>query len=195
MRYSVIIVLIILFLGCESEKIEYHCNAPLSDAEVSDIIFDGTDVESIDATKLSSNINTEDTILPDSTDYGVILSDVLSKDAGYQDVISGKLCNVVGVSKECEVDESCYPFVECAGLCRKCGSLTAGSNCEIHSDCKCGMACLALSDRQLKCYKVCNNNSDCPSGQTCTDGWSAEYQHEYYKICKMATPQNKEEGK
>jgi len=55
---------------------------------------------------------------------------------------------------------------------------------------------VSLYDKQLICYKVCNDGSDCPSGQTYTDGWGILYEHEYYKICMGTTvTKSKEEGK
>lgn len=187
MRYMAgsLVIVFIFVLGCESEKIEYHCNMPLEDVSLYDGLVDVRDTEIIDAMRFRSNINQEDILLFDLATYDVAYSDVVVADTR-QDVLSSKPCATIGISNECDSDESCYPFIECGGLCRRCGISPAGSNCEIHSDCKCGMACLALQGGELKCYKICSNNLDCPSGKTCTDAWSPYYEHEYYKICKAA---------
>jgi len=194
---------IILFLSvwfaiaCESEKIQYHCNISSTQDVITDnSILDAGDVLDLDAigfihTKSFQDIGTIDEFASDSG-----YRDAEGRDTNSEDVITGRVCSKIGVGSECAIDESCYPFIECGGICRKCGSISAGSNCEIHSDCKCQMACLSLYDKQLRCYKVCNDSSDCPAGQTCTDGWGILYEHEYYKICMGTTvTKSKEEGK
>lgn len=186
------VIVFIFVLGCESEKIEYHCNIPLEDVPLYDDLVDVWDTGTIDAMRFRSNINQEDISLFDSGAYDVDHSDAGVGDTN-MDVLSGKSCTTIGISKECGTGESCYPFVECGGLCRRCGTSPAGSNCDIHSDCKCGMACLALQGGELRCYKICSSNLDCPSGKTCTDAWSPYYEHEYYKICKAAALSVKEE--
>jgi hypothetical protein len=156
-------------------------------------IMDVGDSLLIDGNKFMANTDLNDIDSFDA-DSDVDLKDIKISDAQGMDISYGKPCTNIGVSSECAADESCYPFVECGGVCRRCGSSTVGSNCEIHSDCKCGMVCLSLTDKTLKCYKVCKDNNDCPAGQSCTDGWGIEYEHEYYKICKGAA-RITEEGK
>ncbi|GEM_PF-2211946 len=193
--------IIILVLSCESEKLPYHCAIPgEQDGSISDIngeISDIVDASGYAGNHLKTTILSDDAGFSDTDEPDSSYSDITKSDTGVSDIISGRPCSTIGISTECGPDESCYPFIECGGICRKCGNLTAGSACEIHSDCKCQMACLALTDRELKCYKICNNNSDCPSGQTCTDGWGTRYEHEYFKICKGTNTINttKEEGK
>jgi len=197
MKKFILSMFLIPIFACESEKIPYHCSIPSEqDAlTIGDTGFDATDVSSLDGTYFISTKLT-DIYEPGDTSSG----DIDYRDAGVQDVrgsdaISGRVCTKIGVSSECGIEESCYPFLECGGICRKCGSLPAGSNCEIHSDCKCQMVCLSLADRQLRCYKVCDSNFDCPSGQTCSDGWNGLYEHEYYKICVGATVSNTNNNK
>ncbi len=181
----IFIVISVSFVACESEKIPYHCSIMGEhDGSFSDTIWDITGYgDGLILDHSSPAPEKDSTDIYDANQIDVSGSDILS-DAKWTDIISGKPCTKIGISSECATDESCYPFIECGGICRKCGTSTAGSNCEIHSDCKCQMACLSLSDRKLTCYKICNDNTDCPAGQTCTDGWGEKYQHEYFKICK-----------
>ncbi|MCX7943721.1 MAG: hypothetical protein N2746_04365 [Deltaproteobacteria bacterium] len=195
MRKVALILFIVFFFSCESEKIPYHClihdadNNTLADS-TGNIVQ--TDYYYADIDRLPSIWSNVYDTLTDVNTYDGVSKDVAYTDRGVSDVISGKPCSQIGITPECDIDESCYPFVECGGVCRKCGNSLAGSSCEIHSDCKCGMACLSLSDRKLTCYKVCTSNADCPSGQTCTDGWSGKYEHEYYKICRGLINKNEE---
>ncbi|MGC8927473.1 MAG: hypothetical protein ACP5QK_06065 [Myxococcota bacterium] len=185
MRYSLFVLMILILISCESEKIPYHCGVITEiDGSIRDVLSDTLNAGDnlyFDGSKFLESVNIMDAGEDDSD---AISRDVTGGDAGRGDIVQGKPCTNIGVSEECASDESCYPFVECGGVCRKCGSSTVGSNCEIHSDCKCGMVCLSLIDKTLKCYKVCRSNIDCPSGQSCTDGWGIEYEHEYFKICK-----------
>lgn len=192
-----LLICILNFIACESEKIPYHCPTSENlDGSLSDIsdIMNNPDYINPDIKTPPAINDTTDIDIFDSTTTDLSLSDISLTDIKGPDIISGKPCSKVGVTAECGVDESCYPFIECGGICRKCGSSTVGSNCEIHSDCKCGMVCLSLTDKKLTCYKVCKDNTDCPSGQTCTDGWGDKYEHEYYKICKGLINKT-EEGK
>lgn len=183
-RIFLLLPSIVLLAACESEKIPYHCGIGEEvDGSIGDLASAGkdailSDIKGYTATYEIEDIKLYDIILTDTS-----TTDVYSADATVSDIISGRPCSKIGVSDECGIDESCYPFVECGGICRRCGSGSVGSDCEIHSDCKCQMACLSIGGRGLRCYKICNSNLDCPTGQTCTDGWGSLYEHEYFKIC------------